>query len=110
MYAASIANTIAILAFNKANSANYYTYLVDANTAAAFNKANTSSAVTGGYYAGNGGIKTPDNYGDIFRIHSNTLSQNVTILSGNNAMAVGPITVTGNNILTIQTGSRVVII
>jgi len=66
---------------------------------------------TGGYYSGNYGVKAPDNYGDIFRIHSNTLSQNVTILSGNNAIAVGPITVTGNNTtLTIQTGSRVVII
>lgn len=66
---------------------------------------------TGGYYSGNYGVKAPDNYGDIFRIHANTLSQNVTILSGNNAYAVGPLSITGNNTtLTIQTGSRVVII
>ena len=66
---------------------------------------------TGGYYSGNYGVKSPDNYGDIFRIHANTLSQNVTILAGNNAIAVGPITISGvPTTLTIQTGSRVVII
>ena len=66
---------------------------------------------TGGYYSGNYGVKSPDNYGDIFRIHANTLSQNVTILAGNNAIAVGPITISGDpTTLTIQTGSRVVII
>jgi hypothetical protein len=66
---------------------------------------------TGGYYSGNYGVKSPDNYGDIFRIHANTLSQNVTILSGNNAIAVGPITMVGDSTtLTIQPGARVVII
>jgi hypothetical protein len=69
------------------------------------------STNSGGYYQGNRGEVSPSNYGDIFRIHSNTLTQNVTILSGNNAIAVGPINITGNNTtLTIQTGSRVVII
>jgi hypothetical protein len=90
-------------AFDKANSANII-------ASAAFDKANVSTS-SGGYYSGNDGNKTPENYGDIFRIHSNTLTQNVTILSGNNAIAVGPITITGDNTtLTIQTGSRVVII
>lgn len=66
---------------------------------------------TGGYYSGNYGVKSPDNYGDIFRIHANTLSQNVTILSGNNAIAAGPITITGaSTTLTIQPGARVVIV
>jgi 3-deoxy-D-manno-octulosonate 8-phosphate phosphatase KdsC-like HAD superfamily phosphatase len=115
-------SNVAIGAFDKANTFNnVYTTIAGANAAvgagansvavAAFDKANTISGGSGGYYSGNQGIKAPDNYGDIFRIHANTLSQNVTILSGNNAIAVGPITITGNNTtLTIQTGSRVVII
>ena len=52
-YAAAIANTIAIAAYgqantgyNKANSANYYTYLVDANVTAAFTKANAAPKIT----------------------------------------------------------------
>lgn len=72
----------------------------------------TSSTATGGggYYAGNNGDKNPSNFGDIFRMHSNTLSQNVTIYSGNNAIAAGPITVSGAaTTLTIQTGARLVI-
>lgn len=91
-------------------SENGVTWVYDSSFGAWFVRsiAGTSS---GGYYSGNDGNKTPENYGDIFRIHSNTLTQNVTILSGNNAIAAGPITITGDNTtLTIQTGSRVVII
>jgi len=39
-------DTITALAYNKANSANYYTYLVDANTSSAFLKANNALANT----------------------------------------------------------------
>lgn len=71
----------------------------------------TDGGSGGGYYQGNRGEVSPSNYGDIFRVHSNTLTQNVTIYSGNNAIAVGPINITGNSTtLTIQTGSRTVII
>ena len=38
-------DTTTALAYNKANSANYYTYLVDANTTAAFDKANSANIV-----------------------------------------------------------------
>jgi len=38
-------DTITALAYNKANSANYYTYLVDANTSSAFLKANSANIV-----------------------------------------------------------------
>ena len=101
---ANTAYTVANLAFDKANSANLLAF----NTGSG---ANSFTSATGGYYSGNYGVKAPDNYGDIFRIHSNTLTQNVTILSGNNAIAAGPITITGDSTtLTIQTGSRVVII
>jgi len=68
-----------------------------------------TSAATfgGGYYAGNRGDQSPQNYGDVFRVHSNTITQNVIIMSGNNATATGPITVSGAQTrITIQTGSR----
>ena len=64
----------------------------------------------GAYFSGNNG-DTGDvsGLGDIFRVHSNTLSQNVTIYSGNNALAAGPITVDSGKSITIQTGARMVI-
>lgn len=65
------------------------------------------ATVGGGYFAGNNGDKAPENYGDVFRVHSNTISQNVIILSGNNATATGPVIVSGAQTrITIQTGSR----
>ena len=64
-----------------------------------------------GYFAGNNGDKgNATGLGDIFRVHSNTLSQNVTIYSGNNATAVGPLNITGSATLTIQPGARVAIV
>ena len=79
------------------------------NTAnAAFAKANTAG---GGYYVGNNGEKGGFNSGDIFRVHSNTMTESVTILSGNNAICAGPINIVGaNTTLTIQTGARVSIV
>lgn len=64
----------------------------------------------GGYYDGNRGSQNPGNYGDIFRIHSNTLSTNVTIYSGNNAICAGPLTIATGQTLTIQTGARSAIV
>lgn len=87
-------------AYRTANAA-----FVHAN--AAFDKANTG---TGGYFAGNNGyIGEPVGLGDIFRVHTNILSQNVTIFSGNNAIAAGPIAIAVGKKLTIESGSRVVI-
>lgn len=64
----------------------------------------------GAYYSGNNGdTGEATGLGDIFRVHSNTLSQNVTIYSGNNALAAGPITVDSGKAITIQTGARMVI-
>lgn len=85
--------TTSNLAFNVAN--------------AAFAKANAS----GGYYQGNNGdVGQASGLGDIFRVHSNTLTQNITIFSGNNAVAAGPIIVENGRIITIQTGARMVIV
>ena len=69
-----------------------------------------SAGAGGGYYDGNRGPQNASNYGDIFRIHSNTLSTNVTIYSGNNALCAGPVTISTGQTLTIQTGSRVSIV
>ena len=69
------------------------------------------AAVIGGYYQGNNGdIGLPAALGDIFRVHTNTLTQNVTIYSSNNAIAAGPLYVSTGKTLTIQTGARVVIV
>ena len=70
------------------------------------------SAIVGGFYSGNyGEIGRPEALGDIFRIHTNQLTQNVTIYAGNNAVCVGPLNVLGTNTtLAIQTGARVVIV
>ena len=42
-YFAYLVNANTVAAFDKANTANYFAYLVDANTTAAFNKANTAN-------------------------------------------------------------------
>ena len=77
------------------------------NANAAYDKANNAG---GGYYQGNNGdVGSSAGLGDIFRVHSNTLTQNVTIYSGNNAICAGPITVASGKTLTIQTGARVII-
>jgi len=70
----------------------------------------TGGGSGGGYYQGNDGDTGSENYGDIFRSHSNTLSANVTILSGNNSLAAGPVTVQAGQTIIIQTGARVVIV
>lgn len=64
----------------------------------------------GGYFIGNRGDITPENFGDIFRVHSNTLTGNVTVYSGNNSIAAGPVTIGTGGKLTIQDGARVSII
>ena len=86
-------------------------YVYDA-TRTRWNSNTYVSAVIGGFYSGNyGEIGRPEALGDIFRIHTNSLTQNVTIFSSNNAIAAGPLYITGNTTkLTIQTGSRVVIV
>ncbi len=76
----------------------------------AINDTITISGTGGGYYQGNDGDTGSENYGDIFRSHSNTLSANVTILSGNNSLAAGPVTVQAGQTIIIQTGARVVIV
>lgn len=72
---------------------------------------NGSPLAGGGYFQGNNGdVGSISGLGDIFRVHSNTMTTNVTITSGNNATAAGPLTISVNRVLTIQTGARVSIV
>lgn len=76
---------------------------------AAYDKAN--SVIEAGYYAGNNGeVGRAAGLGDIFRVHTNVLNANVTIYSGNNALAAGPITVASGRVFTIQANARVAIV
>ena len=68
-------------------------------------------SASGSYYKGNkGAIGNPADIDNIFRINSNTVSNNITFVAGENSFAVGPITVGVGNTITISTGARVVII
>lgn len=61
------------------------------------------------YTKGNAGtVGTPSNANNIFRINSNTVSGSITFDPQDNALAVGPLNITGS--ITISTGARVVIV
>lgn len=64
-----------------------------------------------GYYKGNqGAAGSPSNANNIFRINANTISNNITISAGENALTTGPINVDTGFTLTIDTGGIAVII
>lgn len=98
------------------------TYVAPPSTdfAAANNWANSVGAasntwantVSGGYYVGNNGNKGNPSTGpgDIFRVHTNTLTSNIFIDSSNNALAAGPITIAANRTLQINANAVVVIV
>ena len=71
--------------------------------------AGDGSSLTGiqagaGYFDGNNGATgdTTNGKGDIFRVHSQTLSSNVTIGATDNALAVGPLTIDSSTTLTVN--------
>ncbi len=63
-----------------------------------------------GYFQGNNGNTgdTTNGKGDIFRVNAQTLTSNVTIASGDNAMASGPLTVDTSVTLTVNGNLTVV--
>ena len=62
------------------------------------------------YMKGNlGAVGNPEFANNLMRINSNTQSNNITVIAGENALMVGPITIGSGNTLTIDTGARVVI-
>lgn len=107
---ANTATTNAGNSFGQANTARTHANNAYAQANAAFEKANTSSGGSAYYSGNNGDVGTATGLGDIFRVHTNTLTANTTIYSGNNALAAGPITVAANRTLTIQANARVAIV
>lgn len=84
-------------------------------TVAATSYTGDGSALTGvqagaGYFDGNNGAAgdTTNGKGDIFRVHSQTLTSNVTIGATDNALAVGPLTVDSSVTLTVNGNLTVV--
>jgi hypothetical protein len=75
-------------------------------------RAMLASGVTmgAGYFQGNNGNTgdTTNGKGDIFRVHSQTLTNSVTIGSTDNAMAVGPLTIDSSVTLTVNGNLTVV--
>ena len=65
----------------------------------------------GGYYKGNGGsVGQETAKANLYRINSNTQSNNITIVAGENALTAGPIVINSGYNLTIQEGGRAVIV
>jgi len=67
-----------------------------------FELANVQSGA--GYFQGENGATgdTTNGKGDIFRTHESTLNTNVTIASGDNSLAAGPLTVASGVTLTVS--------
>ena len=63
----------------------------------------------GGGFRGNAGLVGTAASGDIFRVHGKTLTQNTTIASNENAIAVGPLTVASGVTVTIEAGGELVV-
>lgn len=65
----------------------------------------------GGYYKGNAGaVGNTSNKDNLYRINSNTQSNNITVAAGENALTVGPMVIAVGYNLTIEEGGRAVII
>ena len=72
---------------------------------------NIAGGSSGGYYKGNAGaIGNTDSRGNLYRINSNTQSNNITVAAGENALTVGPMVIESGYNLTIEEGGRAVII
>ena len=104
----SYVGAIANAAFETANTGDVTGVNAYDTANSAYEKANTAG---GGYFAGNNGFTgNANNISDIFRVHSNTFTGNITFSAGQNASATGPLYMDANSRLEIQDGARVVII
>ena len=89
----------------------YYTDVDSSQWVQASPMTNPAPVVTGGYYQGNrGSIGETAGLGDIFRVHANTITADITIPGGYNALAAGPLRIQDGKKLTIGDGSRAVIV
>lgn len=65
----------------------------------------------GSYFKGNQGtIGDAADVNNLYRINANTQTANVSILSGENVVVAGPLTVSADRSLTVETGGRVVVV
>lgn len=72
---------------------------------------NSKFQSSGGYYKGNAGIVGEDlAKQNLYKINTNTQSNNITIAAGENAITVGPITIADGFNLTIEEDGRAVIV
>lgn len=71
-----------------------------------------TAAAGGGYYKGGSAAVGSLAVGgqNLFRVNANTLNNNTTIATGENAQATGPITVASGITLTVESGARVAIV
>ena len=71
--------------------------------------ADTVSATNGGTFSGNITAKTITT-SQPFHINSQTVTEDFTLSAGNNAMAAGPITINSGKTITLQAGTRWVVV
>ena len=81
-----------------------FTGTVTANAFVGDGSALTGIQAGAGYFQGENGATgdTTNGKGDIFRTHESTLNTNVTIASGDNSLAAGPLTVASGVTLTVS--------
>jgi hypothetical protein len=79
-------------AFNKANAANYFTFLVDANTTAAFNQANTAQTIAVASFAqGNnlaGAVTTANTIASAAFDKANSAAETVNMANASGVLAI----------------------
>lgn len=74
-----------------------------------YQKASAAPGTGGGFFTGErGDVGEAAGKGDIFRVHENTLNTDTTIASGENAVAVGPLTIASGTTLTVNGTLRIV--
>ena len=107
--AITIANSVTLVANGSAGVAGY---VLTSNGATG--SPYWSQAAGGGSVYLKGGASTIGSLAtegqNIFRVNANTLNNDTTIATGENAQATGPLSVASGKTLTIQTGARVAIV
>lgn len=78
--------------------------IADADTAATF------SSGAGFFQGENGDTSQASKKGDIFRTHESTLNTSVTIASGDNSLAAGPLTVSTSGTVNLTVNGNLTII
>ena len=81
-----------------------------ANSAVTQAKTTGLSAGEGFYQGENGTTSETSKKGDIFRVNESTLNTSVTIASGDNALAAGPLTVSASGTVNLTVNGNLTIV